>query len=423
MTHVLIIGAGAVGAHSAIAARRAGFEVTIVESGEPGGEQSASFGNAAWLSSHSVLPPSEPGIWKKVPTYLRDPLGPLAIKPAYMLMAMPWLTRYLLSGWTEARVTRTAHALRRLLSDAPNLHRDVAAEAGLSDFIAADSGLLHIYRDRDAFLREERAWRIRRETGIGWRELNADALAAREPHLARSYGFAVEVGEAGYCRDPGAYIAGLVSYAETLGARRVKAKATGLVLSQGRLKAARTDQGDIDAERAVISAGVHSGPLACASGDRVPLDSERGYHVRIDDVPGEQPIGPLTPVMAHDRKVVVTKTRNALRVAGQVEIAGIAAKPNWKRAEILRQHLMAMFPELPRDIAPERLHMWLGHRPSTPDGLPVLGSASGSSDVVYAFGHGHIGLVSSARTGRLVSQLLANIQPEIDIEPFSPRRF
>ncbi len=423
MTHVIIVGAGAVGAHSALAARRAGFEVTIVEPGEPGGEQAASFGNAAWLSSHSVLPPSEPGIWKRLPAYLRDPLGPLAINPTYMLRAMPWLTRYLLSGWTEARVVRTAHALRHLLIDAASLHRDIAAEAGLSELIAADSGLLHIYPDRDAFLKEERAWRIRRDAGIAWRELDADALAAREPHLARSYGFGIEVGEAGYCRDPGAYVAGLVAYAKASGVSFVKSRATGLVLSQGRLKAVKTETGDVEADRVVISAGVHSAPLARFAGDRVPLDSERGYHVRIDDVAGSERIGPITPVMAHDRKVVITHTRDALRVAGQVEIAGIAAAPNWKRAEILRQHLLAIFPGLPRDLAPDRLHMWLGHRPSTPDGLPVIGTASASSDVVYAFGHGHIGLVSSARTGRLVGQLLTNAQPEIDLAPFSPRRF
>lgn len=422
MPHVVVIGAGVVGAHSAIAARRAGFDVTLIDPDAPGGEQAASFGNAGWLSTHSLLPPAEPGIWRRLPAYILDPLGPLAIRPAYLPRAMPWLLRYLRSGWTEARVVRTAAALRRLLRGAAQLHADIASEAGIPDLIA-ESGALHVYPDRDGFLSEARAWRIRAAQGVAWQELDAGMLAAREPHLDPSYRFAVHVCEAGHCRDPGAYVAGLVAYAQKQGVRRVTARAVGLTMSGGRLSCVRTDIGDIEADRAVVSAGIRSAPLAHAAGDKVPLDSERGYHVRIEDDGDIAAIGPGTPMMAHDRKVVVTRMRNALRVAGQVEIAGIAAAPNWKRAEILRSHLHAMFPGLPRDLPPERVHLWMGHRPSTPDGLPVIGVASRSRDVVYAFGHGHVGFVSSARTGRLVAGILAGSEPEIDLAPFSPRRF
>ena len=121
--HIAIIGAGAVGVISAIEALREGHRVTLIDPGEPGGEQAASYGNAGWLSSHSVIPPAEPGIWKKVPGYLMDPLGPLAIRWSYLPKALPWLIKYLLSGWTEARVEKTAFALRDLLKDAPLLHR------------------------------------------------------------------------------------------------------------------------------------------------------------------------------------------------------------------------------------------------------------------------------------------------------------
>jgi D-amino-acid dehydrogenase len=127
--------------------------------------------------------------------------------------------------------------------------------------------------------------------------------------------------------------------------------------------------------------------------------------------------------MVSDTKIVATMMEGGLRVAGQVEIASFDAAPNWRRAEILREHALRLFPALPRDLSGDRFHYWLGRRPSTPDGLPCIGPASGSRDIVHAFGHGHVGLVSSARTGRVVAQLLAGRAPEIPLQPFDPGRF
>jgi D-amino-acid dehydrogenase len=121
--------------------------------------------------------------------------------------------------------------------------------------------------------------------------------------------------------------------------------------------------------------------------------------------------------------MVVNWTDKGLRAAGTVEIAGLEAAPNWKRAEILRNYLFSMFPKLPTDIPASRIKTWFGHRPSMPDGRPCIGYARASRDIVYAFGHGHIGLVGSARTGRLVAQLLSGKSPEISLAPFSPDRF
>ena len=120
--HVVIIGSGAVGTVSAIECLRAGHRVTVVDPGEPGGEQASSYGNAGWLSSHSVIPPAEPGMWKKVPSFLLDPLGPLSIRLAYLPRMLPWLTRFLWAARTTAQIEQTAQALRTLLIDAPKLH-------------------------------------------------------------------------------------------------------------------------------------------------------------------------------------------------------------------------------------------------------------------------------------------------------------
>ena len=416
--HTVIIGAGIVGACSALALLREGHQVTILDPGEPGGEQAASYGNGCWLSPMSVIPPATPGLWKKVPGFLMDPLGPLAIRWSYFPRVLPWLLRYLNAGSTEAKVQRTAYALRAMLQGAPALHADLAEEAGVAHLIER-RGLMYIYPSRAEFEAEAMAWRVRYKAGIHWLELDSDELRQREPHLDRRYGFGILVEEGGHCRDPGAYVAALVALAQAQGAVFRRAAATGFRIEAGRLKAVRTTSGEVAADRAVISAGAHSKALAAAAGDKLPLQTERGYHAMIEGVN----IGPVTPLMPSDGKMSITMTNRGLRVAGQVEIAGLDAAPNWKRAEILRDHLLRSFPALPRDLPAERIRFWMGHRPSMPDGLPVIGMSMATDDIVHAFGHGHVGLVAGPRTGRLVGQLLGGHPLEVDIRPYDPGRF
>lgn len=416
--HVVVIGAGIVGAATALEALAEGFRVTIVEPGEPGGEQAASYGNGCWLSPMSVIPPSVPGLWKKIPRFLSDPLGPLAIRWSYLPRVAPWLLRYLAAGWTEERVERIARAIRPLLKDAPALHKALAGRAGVERLIER-RGLIYTYENRAQFETEAMAWRIRRKVGIEWLELDADEMRQREPDLDRRYGFGVLVEEGGHCRDPGAYVGALVGQALAEGAALRRTRATGFRIEGGRLKAVLTEAGEVAADRAVICAGAHSKRLAAAAGSPVPLETERGYHAMVVD----PPVGPRTPMMPFDGKMSVTWTDRGLRCAGQVEIAGLEAAPNWKRAEILRDHLLRSFPGLPRDLPAERVKVWMGHRPSMPDGLPCLGPARASADVLCAFGHGHVGLVAGPRTARVVAAMLAGRPPEIPVEPFRPSRF
>ena len=180
-----------------------------------------------------------------------------------------------------------------------------------------------------------------------------------------------------------------------------------------------TGADEVLAEVVVLAAGAWSHHLARSLGERIPLETERGYHVMIENPES----GPRNSMMASDAKMVVNWTDKGLRAAGTVEIAGLDAEPNWQRAEILREHLFSMFPKLPRDIPPSRIKTWFGHRPSMPDGRPCIGHASATRDVVYAFGHGHLGLTQSAATGRLIADLAAGRAPSIPLDPFRPDRF
>ncbi|MCS6892443.1 MAG: FAD-binding oxidoreductase [Rhodovarius sp.] len=417
MTHVVVIGAGIVGACVALATLARGMRVTILDPGEPGGEQAASYGNGCWINPLSVIPPALPGTWRKVPHFLRDPLGPLAIRWAYLPRAAPWLWRYLRAGWSEERVTRTAHALRALLRDAPDRHLALARRAGCEGLIER-RGLLYVYPDRAAFAAEALAWRIRRAVGCSWRELEEEELRQLEPAVSTRYRFGVYVPEAAHCPDPGALVAALIAQAEAEGARRLRLPATGLSIAGGRLRAVRTPGGEIAADRAVIAAGAHSRPLARAAGDDVPLESERGYHAEI----AAPEVAPRIPFMPSDGKMSIVHSRGGLRAAGQVEIAGLTAPPNWDRARILGQHLLRAVAGMPEVLPAERMRVWLGHRPSLPDGLPCLGPAAATPDVLLAFGHGHIGLAAGPASGEMLGRMLAG-ETVPEAEPFSPARF
>lgn len=416
--HVVVIGAGIVGACTAVEALREGFRVTILDPADPGGEQAASYGNGCWLSPMSVIPPAVPGLWKKVPKFLMDPLGPLAIRWSYLPRVAPWLIRYLRAGWTWGQVAEIARALRPLVVDAPALHKALADEAGVGHLIER-RGLIYIYPTRADFEAEAKAWEIRHAVGVRWLELGPDELHQREPDLDRRYTFGVMVEEGGHCTDPGAYTAALVTHALAQGATHLRIRATGFAIEGARLRAVRTDGAEVPADAAVIAAGAFAKPLAAAAGDRVPLETERGYHAEVTD----PEVAPRHGLMPSDGKMSIMRTTNGLRCAGQVEIAGLDAAPNWNRAEILRDHLLRCFPGLPRDLPAERVRTWLGHRPSMPDGKPCLGPSSASRDIVHAFGHGHTGLVAGARTGRVVAALLAGRSPEIPIAAFDPGRF
>jgi len=415
---VAVIGAGAVGAATAFTLAREGHRVTLIEPGEPGGEQAASFGNACWISPASVVPMSLPGVWRKVPGWLADPLGPLTIRWRHLPGLAPWLVRFLRAGSSEAKVERTARALRTLLHDAVERHEALAAAAGVAELVVR-SGHLYAFRDRAAFEAEALAWRLRREAGVRWIELPAEELHQREPALTRDCRFAVLLEDGAHVADPGAYIAALASAALSLGAIHRRTRATGFDVKGGRLQAVLTAEGRVAADRAVIAAGAHARHLAAAVGDRVPLESERGYHIVI-----EAPEASVrTPVMVADAKAPLTPTAHGLRVAGQVELASIEAEPDWRRAEVLLALARRMLPGLPADLPPGRVRRWMGHRPSIADGLPVIGPASGCADVVHAFGHGHVGLAASAKTAALAADLALGRQPVIDPAPYAASRF
>ncbi len=416
--HVVVVGSGIIGASCAAELTGRGFRVTLVDQALPGGTQAASYGNGAFLSPASIIPMSFPGMWRKIPGYLLDPLGPVAIRWRYLPRLLPWLWRYLLAGVTETRFRRTAGLLNALLRDGPDRHTRLAALTGQEDLIHR-KGLVYAFADRAAYETEGLSWRVRRDNGIETRELDRDALHALIPDLAPSYGFGILVVQGAHCTDPGGYVAGIVSWCEGQGVRLTQGRVTGFLSEAGRLRAVCTDRETLPCDAVVIAAGARSAALAKLAGDRVPLESERGYHVEIPNAG----LGPEIPVMPQDGKMANTMTRGGLRASGQVELSATDAAPDWRRADVLLGHLMRTYPALAARRDDLVVNRWQGNRPSTPDGLPVIGRASGLKGVFHAFGHGHVGLASGPKTAEIVADLIEDKAVPAEIAAFSARRF
>ena len=410
-----VIGAGMVGVCAASWLQRDGHSVFIVESGEPG--HGASFGNAGALNASSVTPVSMPGVIHNVPRWLFDPIGPLSLRWRYLPVIAPWLWRFIRAG-TPEKVHAQARALRPLVGATLEALQPLIRDAGAQDLVHR-LGHLYVYRSTQSLEKDRLAWELRRENGVETDEFDADELRQLEPTLSRDYVRGILVRENGHTSNPLGLVERLLGQFLRSGGELVRARASGFRLEGRRLAAIRTDAGDLPADAAVVCAGAWSKPLAASLGDHIPLETERGYHLMIRD----PEVMPRIPTADADGKFVATPMDTGLRFAGTVELAGLAAPPDWRRARILLQQGRKMLPGLPADHPEERLSMWMGHRPSLPDSLPALGPSAATRDVIYAFGHGHVGMTSAPMTGRVVADLVAGRPPSIDIAPFSPTRF
>jgi D-amino-acid dehydrogenase len=413
--HVGVIGAGMVGVCAALWLQRDGHRVFLVEPGNPG--EGASFGNAGCFNGSSVTPMAMPGVIKNVPGWLMDPLGPLALRWSYLPSILPYLVRFVRSA-TPDKVRAQARAMRPLVGPTVPLVRELAKMAGADDLVH-QRGHLYVYRSAESLAKDNFAWALRRENGVEVDEVDADELRQLEPTLSRDYVRGLLVRENGHTSNPFGLVSTLFELFRRQGGEIVMARALGFRLDGQRLTAISTDKGDLAADAAVVCAGAYSKPLAAALGDKVPLETERGYHLMIRD----PEVMPRIPTADADGKFVATPMDTGLRFAGTVELAGLDAPPDWRRSQILLTQGRKMLPGLAADHAEERISVWMGHRPAMPDSLPVIGSSQASPDVIYAFGHSHVGMTAAPMTGRIVADLLSGRPAPIDIAPFAAARF
>ena len=407
---VAVIGAGVVGLACAAVLRQRGHEVTLIDPVPPG--ESCSFGNAGCFSRCSFVPLGLPGLWKKVPGWLLDPAGPLSIPRQYALKAAPWVWR-LHRSTAPGNVERTADALFPLLDSTLEHWRPLAAWAGVPELVRQE-GYAWAYESEGAFLGDAYGRELRRKRGVQIEVLEGDAVREFEPTLSPSVTHLVHMPEQGHCPNPLRLSQALAQRLRREGARIVLDSAYAFEYLDGRIARVVTASEKVEADAFVIAAGAHSHTLTAKLGTRVLLETERGYHVTLV----RPSVVPRIPIMSAEGKFFATAMESGLRVAGTVELAGLDAAPNYERIAPLLRGARRLFPRLTFDTSSR----WMGHRPSLPDSLPVIGRAPKVPNAFFAFGHGHVGLTAAAPTAALVASLIAGETPAIDIRPFAPDR-
>ncbi len=421
--HIIVIGTGIIGACTAAYLQRDGHQVTLIDHAEPG--SGASLGNGGMLSGSSIIPVAMPGVAAKVPGWLMDSAGPLTIRWSYLPTLVPWLWRFLAAA-TPEKVEAQAAALRALLAPSLENYAPIVRDAGASHLIH-QQGTLYLYDSAQSFHNDQRNTDIRLRNGVVIEDVIGADLRALEPDLAPQFTHARLVRANGHVSDPRALVEALVAQAVKRGATLVRERVTGFEHNGAGVNAVVTETGRHAAAQVVLACGAWSKPLAAQWGDRVPLDTERGYHVIVK----HPEKGPRTPTLHVDGSFGATPMEMGLRIIGTVELAGLDAPPNWKRADLLLRKAQALYPGLAAGLtlghaqgsADERLTRWLGFRPSMPDSLPVIGASSRFTNAWHAFGHGHVGMCAGSTTGRMIADLIAGRTPCVPVQAFSPRRF
>ena len=408
-TDTVVIGAGVVGLATALACHREGREVVVLD---PHADKAGTVtGSAATIAPYNCVPIGTPDVLKDLPRLLLDARSPLSIPLTAIPGMAPWLLRFAAASLPN-RSSQVASSLSGVLSRSIE-QWEILWEAAACQDLVVRNGALYLYKaaKADVLLRFETrtrtALKVRREI------VDRKDIACLEPMLAPLERTGVYFPDAAHVKDPAVMMQRLLNHARSAGIAILPVEARNLV-QDGRTVMVGSEGAQIRCINVVLAAGAWARKLAQLAGDSLPLDTERGYHIEY-----ASPLPWLSrPVCPTELGFYMTPLEGRLRVAGTVEFGGVCRPPNPRRTELLDRGARSILPTL---AAPRS--EWLGFRPSMPDSLPVIGRASRIRNVVYAFGHGHLGLTLAAVTASMVNDLIAGRADEASLAPFSPRRF
>ncbi len=407
---VIVVGAGVVGLSTALALQARGLSVVVLD--REGPAAGASAGNAGAFAFTDILPLASPGILKKAPKWLLDPLGPLSVPPAYALKIAPWMFRF----WRACAPSRVAAS-----TTAQTALMDLS-KAELEPFLTATGtlpmlekkGNLQVYESKAELEASLPGWAAREAHGIAFRHMDAAEMAALQPGLSPRFTHGTFTPGWFSISDPKLYTLALAERFRANGGQIERAEVRALRAVNGGVEVLTTGA-ERRAGHVVLAAGAHSHRIAHSVGDRIPLETERGYNTTLP----QDAFDLRTQVTFGGHGFVVTRLSTGIRVGGAVELGGLDLPPNFRRSEAMLKKAQSFLPGL----KPAGGVQWMGFRPSLPDSLPALGPARATPRVIHAFGHGHLGLTQSPGTARIVADLITGAPAAIDLTPFSPQRF
>ncbi|MBB3770533.1 D-amino-acid dehydrogenase [Angulomicrobium tetraedrale] len=408
---IIVIGAGIVGLAAAFHLIGEGRRVRLLE--RNGVAEGASYGNAGAFAFTDILPLASPGILRKAPTWLLDPLGPLSVPPSYLPRILPWLIRFGRAGLPD----RYRHSLlvqARLMRLAATAMDAMVDAAGLRPLVRRD-GNLQLYESEAEWQAALPGWEARASEGIRFEHARGERLAELQPGLSPRFTVGTFTPHWQTVADPYRFAMTLFDTVIARGGTITHGEAVRLEPGPDGVRVHLADGSRLLAGQVVLAGGAWSRPLAKGLGDAVPLETERGYNTTL---PGTA-FDLRRQLTFGGHGFVVSPLVTGIRVGGAVELGGLTAPPNFRRSEAMLKKAATFLPGL----RTEGGRQWMGFRPSMPDSLPVIGPSTADPRVFYAFGHGHLGLTQSAATGRLIAELAGGRPPSIPIDSFRPDRF
>ncbi len=410
-SEVIVIGAGVIGLSCALALQDRGLRVAVID--REGVAAGASGGNAGAFAFTDILPLASPGILRKVPKWLLDPLGPLTIAPGYALQIAPWMFRFW-RACAPPRVEGSSLAQIALMKLSQAELEPFLARSGTAAMLRKE-GNLQVYEGEAEFRASLAGWRLREAHGIEFRHMRAEEMAVHQPGLHSRFTHGTFTPGWYSIADPRLYTLALAERFAAQGGEFIRSQVRALAPDGAEVAVHCADGTVHRAGKVVLAAGAFSQPIARSVGDRIPLDTERGYNTTL-------PLDAFdlrTQITFGGHGFVVTRLSTGIRVGGAVEFGGLKRAPNFKRAEAMLSKAARFLPGLRTEGGTQ----WMGFRPSLPDSLPAIGRSRMSENVIHAFGHGHLGLTQSVGTARLVADLVTGQPPALRLAPFSPQRF
>ncbi|MEM9064023.1 MAG: FAD-dependent oxidoreductase [Planctomycetota bacterium] len=409
----LVVGGGIIGLACAHYLRALGGRVTVIDRGTIGG--ACSHGNCGYICPSHVLPLTEPGALAEGLRSLFDPGAAFRIRPSLSPALWYWLAQFG-SRCTKKQMMRAAPALKAMLDSSIAEYRDLVRQ-GTVDGEWEDRGLLYVFRSASALDRfGEKVALIRDSLGVSATNINREELPdfdpAIRPGMAGAYHF---MGDASV--RPEALIS---SWADTLQEKGVEliegCAFEGLDTHAGRIRAIRTDRGNMPAGSFVFALGAWSSQFASILGCAIPIQPGKGYSITMR----RPDVCPIHPMLFPEEHVGVSPFRDGYRLGSMMEFAGYDEHIPERRIQQLRR---AAEPYLVEPHSPDEIDRWYGWRPMTWDSLPIIGRLDELSNVILATGHNMLGISMAAATGRLVAEIAADKVPHIDPKPYSPARF
>jgi D-amino-acid dehydrogenase len=407
----VVVGAGIIGVVIAHDLARRGREVVLVDRKAVG--MGASFGNMASIAVTEFMPASRPAVWKQMPGWMLDPEGPVRVRPTYMPRLVPWFARFLAASRPSKLrelEAQGAALCARVYDDLLPLLRETGCEDELTE-----EGCLSLYSDEAEFKADRDHIEVLERFGFPHEVIGRQAIQALEPELSDKIGMAVIFPQNRSLRDPHRLVMRLFERFQALGGRLETGEVAGFDrgarITGVRLKDGRT----LPADEVLLAAGAFTGRLTAMLGEPIPLETERGYHTQIM-APG---ISMRHSIIWPARAFMVTPTAGGIRVGGTVEMAGLDAAPDYRRAKITVKRAKEALPNLKAENTTE----WMGHRPALPDTVPILSASAKVPGVFVATGHGHLGMTYAATTGRLMADLITGVAPPVDLHPYRIDRF